>query len=321
MPIIKKSSYQSRPYYLPSKHLETIVPSLFYKVKKIKYDWERVDLIDGDFLDLGWLKNNNKRLIIACHGMEGNASANYIMRSAKFFHERNWDYLAWNYRGCSEEPNKLPKHYYYGGIEDFQVIIDHALGTGLYDQIVLLGFSMGGCLVNKYLGTIKNIDSRIKGSVSYSVSCDLKDSIYQVENKSHKFYGKIFKRSLIEKLKKKANIFSELEDIPIEAITSFDTYNQYCTLPYHDFNSINEFYEKSSCVNYLEGIKLPSLMINALNDPILGSKCYPYDIAGKHDFLHLETPKHGAHLGFTLQGKDYSWMELRAEEFINSHII
>lgn len=320
MPLIKKSSYQSRPFYLPSRHLETIVPSVFYKTKGVKYEWEKLHLEDGDFLDMGWVKSNNKRLIIGCHGFEGNVLS-YMKRSAKYFSNRNWDYLSWNYRGCSRELNKLPKLYYYGGIEDFQSVIDYALNTDKYDQIVLLGFSMGGCLVNKYLGSIQNIDPRIKGSVTYSVSCDLRDTIQTTENESFGFYNKVFKDKIKSKLKRKAKVHPEFKNIPIESIQSFDDYIRHYTMPFHDFQSVDEFYKDSSCANFLEGITLPSLMINALNDPILGEKCFPYDTAKTHKYLYLETPRYGSHLGFSLTGKVYSWMEQRASEFIDDHIL
>lgn len=284
------------------------------------YEWERLWLDDGDFLDLAWLKSGSRRLIISCHGMEGNADQHYIKRSAKYFHARGWDYLGWNYRSCSTELNNLPKFYYYGGIEDFQQVVGHALDTGLYDQVVLLGFSMGGCLVNKYLGSVQKIDPRIKGSVTYSVSCDLKNSLSAVENKYLGFYSKVFGDKIKGKLRRKAKIHPELRSIPISSIRSFDDFNKHYTLQYHDFTSIDEFYLQSSCINFLEGINLPSLMVNALNDPILGKKCFPYDIADKHPSLYLETPKYGSHLGFTLTKKKYSWMEFRTEEFIDNHI-
>ncbi|MDW3209986.1 MAG: alpha/beta fold hydrolase [Reichenbachiella sp.] len=301
--------------------METIIPSVFFRADQITFSPERMELEDGDFLDLAWLKNDNKRLIIACHGFEGSADRHYIKRSAQYFQKRNWDYLSWSYRGCSPTLNRLPKHYYYGGIEDFSLVINRALNSNDYDEIVLFGFSMGGCLVNKYLGDTKDLDTQIKGGVSFSVSCDLKDSTLAVKRNLFGFYDYVFFKKLMRKFKLKASKFKEIEAIPLASIKTFDDFHDHYTLKYHDIDSIDEFYSKSSCINYLPAIKRPNLIVNALNDPILGPKCYPYDIANQHDFLHLETPKYGSHLGFTLMGNEFSWMEIRAEQFINEHIL
>ena len=109
MPVITKSAYVKKPWYFLNGHLETIIPSIFNKVEGISYMRERMDLVDGDFLDLDWLKNDNKRLMIISHGMEGSTERHYVMRAAKFFHHKGWDILAWNNRGCGGEINRRPK--------------------------------------------------------------------------------------------------------------------------------------------------------------------------------------------------------------------
>lgn len=321
MPIISNSSYTHRPFYFPNRHLETIIPSIFYKADQVEFKDERLELEDGDFLDLGWLRNNNRKLLVACHGLEGSHQRHYIKRSAKYFSQKGWDYLGWSYRGCGTELNRLPKQYYYGGIDDYSAVINHALATNNYDQIVLLGFSMGGCLVNKYLGDTPNMDERIKGGVSFSVSCDLRDSTKAVKENLFGFYHYVFMSKLKKKLSIKAELFNELRNIPIQSIRAFDDFHKHYTLKYHDLNSIDEFYQKSSCINYFDGIKRPNLIVNALNDPILGGNCFPYTKVEKHEFIHLETPRYGSHLGFSLRGKEHSWMEIRTEEFVNTHIL
>lgn len=321
MPLSHHNHVIPRPTYLKGRHLQTVVPSFFNSVKNLQFKSERLELVDGDFLDLHWSKHGHRRLLIACHGLEGNATRHYIKRSAQYFIKRDWDYLAWDYRSCSEEMNRLPKMYAYGDIGDLVQVVDHALCSGDYDQIVLLGFSMGGCLVNKYLGTTKKMDARILGGISASVSCDLLDSVDHVENNYYGFYNRVFVGQLKAKLKKKAQYFDEFKDAPLHEIKSFSDFHQYYSIPYHQFDSLEDYYWQSSCQNFFDGINKPSLIINALNDPILGDKCYPREVANEHDYLHLETPDAGGHLGFSLLGKSHSWMEERAEKFINEVIL
>lgn len=315
MPILE-SKYTKIPFYFRSSFIQTIIPSLFYKVSGVNYTRERLELKDGDFLDLDWLKNSSKKIIVLSHGLEGDTNRHYIKRFAKYFHQKGWDIIAWNYRSCSEEMNRLPKFYSYGGTEDLSTVIEHVL-TFDYRQVVLAGFSMGGGLVAKYLGTTE-VDKRISHGLVFSVSCDLKNSVEEVEKLKHKIYNKKFVGKLKSKLKLKAAFFREYASIPLGQIKSFGDFHRHYSLPFHHYTTIDDFYYQSSSKPNYNSIKVPVLMINALNDPILGNKCYPYKEAQENPNLFLETPKNGGHLGFTIRGKDYTYMELRAEEFLNS---
>jgi len=103
MPIIPDSSYKRKPFYLINEHFETIYPSVWRKVQINPYSRERLELDDGDFLDLDWLKNDSTQCVIVSHGLEGNSSRPYVLGMAKIFNENNWDVVAWNYRSCGEE--------------------------------------------------------------------------------------------------------------------------------------------------------------------------------------------------------------------------
>lgn len=316
MPVLK-SSYTGKPYYFLNSHFETIIPSVFYKVDNVIYTRERIELDDGDFLDLDWLKNENKKIIIISHGLEGDTGRHYIKRFAKYFYARGWDIIAWSYRSCSGEMNRLPKFYSYAGTEDLTKVIKYAKSLG-YEQVVLAGFSMGGGLVASYLGK-DNVDNLITHGITFSVSCDLKNSVAEVEKFKNRIYNKKFIKKLKDKLQLKANQFKELSSLPIDSIQSFSDFHKIYSIPFHHYKDIEDFYYRSSSKPTLKNIAIPTLMINALNDPILGDKCYPYKEAEENPNLYLETPKHGGHLGFTLSGNENTYMELRAEEFLNTN--
>lgn len=316
MPVLK-SHYSANPYYLYNRHFETIVPSVFNKVEGVHYGRERLELRDGDFLDLDWLTNGNNKAMIISHGMEGDTNRHYVKRFAKYFHDKEWDILAWNYRSCSEEMNRLPKFYAYGETDDLGIVIGHLLSKS-YQQVVLVGFSMGGGLVTKYLGS-QTIDNRITHGIVFSVSCDLKNSVEEVEKPKHLIYNKSFINKLKLKLRKKAKQFKEFKNLPFESIKTFSEFNTLYSLPFHKYTNLDEFYSESSSISHIPNIKVPTLMINALNDPILGDKCYPYDEANTNPNFYLETPKYGGHMGFNIKGSDLSYMEIRAEEFLMNH--
>jgi len=314
MPLIPSSPYQP-PFHLFNKHLETIVPSIFRKVTAT-YKRERIELIDGDFLDLDWLSKDRDKLVIVSHGLEGNSDRHYAKGMASYFFQRGWDSLAWNCRGCSGEINRLPRFYHHGATEDLGAVVDHAIKKK-YSHIVLIGFSMGGSMTLKYLGEKKGrVSKALKSAVVFSVPCDLGSSARELEKPTNKFYLNRFLKKLGVKMQTKSLLFpKQISTVGFEKIKSFREFDNRYTAPLHDFADADDFYMKASCGPYLPAIQIPTLIINALNDPFLPDACYPFDLAKNHDFIHLETPARGGHVGFSLLSKLENWMEQRAFEF------
>lgn len=320
MPLIT-SKYDKRPKYFPNGHFETVIPSLFYKVEGVNYTRERLELEDGDFLDLDWLKGDNKRLMVISHGLEGSSQRHYVKRPAKYFHQRGWDILAWNNRSCSGEMNRLPRFYHHGATEDIAAVIDHGLTLG-YEQVVLLGTSMGGGMQQKYLGE-RDPDDRIIGAVSFSVPCNVLDSANELRKKGNRFY----ERKFIKRLKEKIVLKSKTMSLPIDMdevskVRTFPELDTAYTLKIHkEFKDAKDFYQKITSDQFLPNINIPLLIVNAVNDPMLGEKCYPIELAKKKDNLYLEMPQYGGHVGFTLPDDKESYMEHAADWFINEYLV
>ena len=206
MPLIKKSSYQ-KPFYLFNGHWETIIPSAFRTIKDVTYQRERLELADGDFLDLDWLRDQSQKLVVISHGLEGSSERHYSKGMAKYFSQRGWDAVAWNCRGCSGEINRLPRFYHHGATEDIAAVIQHAINLKKYSTIALVGFSMGGSMTLKYLGeNSKKLHPSIKGGVALSVPCDLGASARELDRPNQLFYRNRFLKKL-EKKKQSQNFF------------------------------------------------------------------------------------------------------------------
>ncbi len=320
MPLIKNSSYQ-KPFYLFNGHWETIVPSTFRKVKGVAYERERLELSDGDFLDLDWLKNKSSQLVIISHGLEGSSDLHYSKGMAKYFFQRGWDAIAWNCRGCSGEINRLPRFYHHGDTEDLGAVIEHAISKNQYKEIALVGLSMGGSLTLKYFGeNARKLPSVIKAGATFSVPCNLGSSARELDKPEKKFYLNRFLKKLGNKIREKSKIFPELISYGgFEKIKSFREFDTRYTAPLHGFKNADDFYERASSGNYIASIQTPTLIVNALSDPFLPTACFPFGVAENHEYVSLETPTYGGHVGFTLAGKEENWMEVRAYEFISKN--
>lgn len=302
-----------RPFYLPSAHLETIVPSVFFKPTTPDYERERIILSDGDFLDLDWLRNDNSRLIVISHGMEGDSHRPYVTRACNYFSDRSWDVLAWNQRGCSGEQSLLPIISHHGSTIELKEVVDHTLKSE-YSEIVLLGFSMGGCQTLKYLST-HPIDDRVKGAIGFSVTFDFEGMMQAIELPSNRIY----KKSFLEKIKNRIISIDKRHSglINIESLDSIKSleqlHNQF-TLKLNGYSDLDEFYYDASPSNFMAGLSKPMLIVNAKNDPFLGAKNYP-DTEGVKNLTVIYT-KHGGHVGFSKPFSTASYMEDLTLEFI-----
>lgn len=320
MPIIDKSTYKA-PFWLYSNHLETIVPSLIRKPKPIVYERERITTRDHDFLDLDYKTNSNDNIVILSHGLEGHSDKAYMLGMANKFLKNGWDALSWNCRSCSREMNRMPKLYHHGATEDLEDVISHAIAKG-YKKVVLIGFSLGGSLLVKYLGEKGNqVPSEVLGGVAFSIPCQLASCAKKLSDPDNKLYLDKFLSKLKSKIKIKAAQFPDIFDLTgIDDISDFYDFDTRFSAPLYGFKSVEDFYNYASAGNYIDGIKLPTLLVNSLNDPMFPDDCYPYKEAENHEYFYLETPKRGGHMGYWRPGQKESWAEKRALKFVNEVI-
>ncbi|RYD82452.1 MAG: alpha/beta fold hydrolase [Sphingobacteriales bacterium] len=203
MPLVEKSGYKA-PFWAVGGHTQTILPALFRKVKLVNFQQEKISTPDGDFLYADWLRNKHKKLAILSHGLEGNSHSGYILGMAKLLHANGFDVLAWNHRTCTGEINLTQRMYHSGNSEDLRTVLNYVLALNLYDEIDLVGFSMGGNITLKYLGEgAENISTLIKKAVVFSVPVDLDSSGKKLEKAFNKIYLNRFLKSLKAKILQK----------------------------------------------------------------------------------------------------------------------
>jgi len=320
MPILPTPSYRP-PTHQWNRHLQTILPNVFRRVEGVHYLRERLDTADGDFLDLDWSYSQLKpnRLAILTHGLLGNASRPYMLGMVRAFNRRGWDVLSWNMRGLSGTPNRLERMTTHGSSEDLAEVINHVLVRKDYTDIALVGFSTGGNIALKYAGERENsIPTAIKSIVAISAPCDVLGSVAAMGN--HSLYARMFRDKLKKFLLNKAQL---IEPGKLRKVLSYRTLmdmTEHYIAPLHGFRNSEEYCVQCSSLPYLSQIRVPSLLLNALNDPVLSPSCSPYAIAGQSDYLFLETPALGGHVGFGLFNDEITWAEQRTLRFVTEYL-
>lgn len=321
MPVVQ-SAYAGPPRYLYNAHLQTIIPSLTRKVPGVVYERERLTLSDGDFVDLDWVDGGNRRLVVLTHGLEGDSQRHYIRGTARLFAQAGYDVLAWNCRSCSGEMNRAFRLYNHGEIGDFGEVITHALRTKPYEEVVLIGYSMGGNITFKYLGVHGHeAPDVIRRAVAVSAPTDLLASAKLLDLPSNRFYRNRFMRKLTAKISQKAALYpGRLDMSRLKDVKVWEDFDNFFSAPVNGYRDAHDFYQQASAVHYMPGIQIPVLLLNAQNDPILSPECSPVWLAQKRSTIYLEVSALGGHVGFLQPRDSFTYAERRALAFASEKL-
>ncbi len=311
MPLIAASTYRA-PFFLPTAHLQTIVPQLL-PAPRVPFVRRRLLTPDQDFVDLDSASAGAERAAILSHDFEGSSRSAYVRRMAAALIAAGWDVFCWNQRGCSGEPNRLPASYHSGQAEDLIRVFSHVLFKKRYKRISLIGFGLGGAITLNFLGSQgEDLVSLVSRAVVISVPCSLGSAAARLEAPSNKLYSRYYLRRLNKKMQTKALLFPDIyKKLQFSGIKNLRDYDDRITAPLHGFKNAEEYWRTCSPSAVLNKIKVPTLIINAANDPFLGKECYPTSEVEKSDWVFLEIPPQGGHLGFT-----GGWSERRTIEFL-----
>ena len=315
MPVLEQSTYVA-PWWAGNGHVQTLVSALTAHAPHVAYVRERIETLDGDFLDLDWSAASRDRLVILSYGMESEARASYVRRVVLAVNRAGWDALVWNYRSCGGEPNRK-KHFYHGGLTgDLHAVVRTALARG-YTHIDLVGFSLGGNLTLNYLGFRgTDVPKEIRAAVAISTPVDVADCARALHRPFSSLYAKLFLRAFRKRIRTKMIARpGSITDEGYEQIHSLEEYDARYTVPDFGLETVDNFYHFVSSKHLLHNVRVPSLLISAKNDPFMGPSCYPIELARENPHLTLEMPDSGGHLGFI--SRDH-WLEKRVVEFLTS---
>ena len=305
-------------WWLANSHSQTIFPSLIRRVKAPVDAMERLELPDGDFIDLAWAVNGlgqDTPLVILLHGLGGSIESTYAAGLMHEFNRQGWRAVLMHFRGASKEPNRLARAYHSGDTADLHYFLNLLAKREPGTKKAAVGVSLGGNILLKWLGE-QGKQSLLTTAVAVSVPFQLR----LVANKISQGFSRIYQRYLLTRLKQ---VFAEkCKTFPGELPQAlkdmkkwqcFWTFDEFVTAPLNGFQHVHDYYNKSSSRAYLANIATKTLIIHSLDDPFMTPEVVP-----KPDELSenitLELSEKGGHVGFItghLPGKPIYWLEQR----------
>ncbi len=313
------------PSWLPGAHLQTIVPALFASRPRVAYARERWDTPDGDFIDVDRTPADADRrapTLIVFHGLEGSAQSRYVLGLMAEAVARGWRGVAPHFRGCGGTSNDLPRFYHSGDSDEVDWIVRRVHAGRPASPLCVVGISLGGNMLLKWLGE-RGDDARSLVAVAAAVSApmDLTAGGASLGRGFNRVYAKMFLRTLKAKSRAKLDRHAGLFDrARMEAARDLHAFDDVVTAPLHGYRDTDDYWLRASSKPLLARIAVPTLILNARNDPFLPADALPsrHDVS---DAVTLEFPEHGGHVGFLDAGPDgAAWMPRRVVGFVERHL-
>ena len=311
------------PWFMRNPHLQTCLATMGRYTLKAVTHWEELQLPDGDFIDLVWLGNQAEGpIVILIPGLEGGLHAEYICASAKALLSQGLRVVVMHFRCCSGRLNTLPRAYSANDSDDLLMVIASLRMQNPGETIIGVGFSLGASILLKMLAEQSTLNfpaHYIQAAMGISVPYDLSKTI----NRFPIFYQRFLLRKMKAKVEKKikAGFSIPLSLQQLDAIQTLREFDERITAPLHGFSSAEDCYSATSCGAVLSTIKVNTLLIHALDDPLVPKECVPTEEALGQN-MHLEISRHGGHLGFLsscMPWRQRQWLTRRILDFVKAN--
>jgi predicted alpha/beta-fold hydrolase len=304
MPLIE-STYRA-PSWLPGPHLQTIAAARLVPLPRVQYRRERWDTPDGDFVDVDFAApepaDPGAPVLVLFHGLEGCSQSHYaraVMRAAA---DRGWRGLVPHFRGCSGEPNRLPRAYHSGDSAEGDWILRRVHERFPAARLHAVGISLGGNMLAKWLGERGSDASFVTAAASVGSPLDLAAGGAALARGFNLVYTKMFLATLRGKALAKIARFPGVASAEaVRRSRNLHEFDNAYTAPVHGFRDTDDYWARASGKPWLRAVEVPHLVLNARNDPFVPAASLPR-AAEVSRFVHLEQPAAGGHIGFARGG-------------------
>jgi predicted alpha/beta-fold hydrolase len=310
--------------WLPGPHLGTVYASVARPWPRPRFRRERWDLPDGDFLDVDRLDGPrpSSPVLVISHGLEGSSSAAYVRGLASAASRRGFAIAAWNFRGCSGEPNRLLRQYHSGETGDLAAVVGRLVDERPERPVALAGFSLGGNQLVKWLGERgDDLPAPVRAAVAISVPFDLEACAVALDGPG--FWPWVYRERFLRRLRRKALRKASQHPGSIDAAAvrragTFAAYDGLVTAPIHGFASASDYWRRCSAARFVGGVRRDLLLLSADDDPLVPAASIPVAAVRQSRTVTLEVTPGGGHVAF-VEGSPVRprfWAEERAAAFL-----
>lgn len=300
------------PFWLPNGHLQTIIPATMLAKPAIRFRRERWDAPDGDFVDVDFVDGQpGQPFVVLFHGLEGSSDSHYARALMAAVKARGWSGAVPHFRGCSGEPNRAPRFYHSGDSGEVDWIV-RRLRPRASGKFYVTGVSLGGNALLRWLGESQHQADFVDAAASVSAPLDLAQGGVSLSKGFNRLYTRMFLQTLKPKCEAKLKQFPGLFDVrAMRAARDLYAFDNAVTAPLHGYRDADDYWDRASAKHVLNDITVPTLVLNARNDPFLPGVHLPNQASRQ---VLLDYPDHGGHVGFVAGG--LGWLPQRLIHFL-----
>lgn len=288
----------SPPPWLRNPHLQTICASKLSNRAKIEFEPERLELSDGDFIDLAKSKQQSERLVLIFHGLGGSIQSPYAQGAFATLENNDFRPILMHWRGCSGTPNRLERAYHSGSSDDIKYVIDFITARHPNASIVALGYSLGANALLKYLGEQKQ-HSPLAGALAVCPPLVLSEGAKKLDTGISKIYQRYLISELSKQYKLKQDTHPELQMTTLtkQIKKNFWNWDDAITAPANGFKDVHDYYEQCASRQFLNSITVPTKILYARDDPFFTEHVIP-ERSELSQAVELDVQDCGGHVGF-----------------------
>lgn len=292
---------------------------------------ERFTTPDGDYLDVDFSEPVSEGtedlapIVVLLHGLEGCSDSGYVVESARCCRRHGLRAAALNFRGRSGSPNRRPRAYHAGETDDLGFLLSALRERAPRAPLAAIGFSLGGNVLLKYLGENgERLKPRLAAAAGVSVPFDLAAATARMERGMGRLYTRFFLRSLRNGVRAKA-ASGPLPYDPASALEArtLRDFDELVTAPLHGFRSAEDYYERSSSLRYIPAIRVPTLLLQAKDDPFHPTSSVENRALRDNPWLQDGFVERGGHVGFVSGNsplRPFFWAEAEAVRFVATYL-
>jgi predicted alpha/beta-fold hydrolase len=316
-------------WWARNPHLQTLWRRLFPQRLDLEWRMERWDTPDGDFLDIARVDPPTPAAprLLLLHGLEGGMHSHYAGATLAEARRRGWGADMLLFRSCGPELNRARRFYHSGETGDLAFVVRRLTSEAPDAPLLLAGYSLGGNVLLKWLGEPDaEIPPQLRAAAAVSVPFDLARGSRQLARGFSRVYERYFLRSLKAKTIAKLMHYPDLADrVRLDAVRRLFDFDDLVTAPLYGFADAADYYHRSSAIRWLAGVRVPTLLLNALDDPFLPREVLDEvrEAAAANPALHVEFPRHGGHVGFVagrVPWRPFFYADWRIADFLAQHL-